>query len=140
MPGWYDIFALGSTAEFSRARQDEPGILATREYLHGLVQAEVDAGVPPERVVVGGFSQGAAIALLGGLTAPARLAGVVSMSSWLPLDAKFPELLQKNDLNRRTPVLMCHGTADPVVPTELGKRSFELLKSTGFDVTLKLYP
>lgn len=140
MPGWFDIFALGGSVDDLRARQDEKGIFATRDYLNGLIQAEIDAGIPPERIVLGGFSQGAAMSLFTGLTGPNKLAGIVGMSSWLPLDTKLPEFLKKSDLNKKTPILMCHGTTDVVVPTELGKLTFDLLKSTGFDVTFKLYP
>ncbi|KAI1246603.1 hypothetical protein MGN70_013504 [Eutypa lata] len=140
MSGWFDIFALGGNVEDLRSRQDEKGILATREYLNGLIQAEIDAGIPPERIVLGGFSQGAAMSLFTGLTGPNKLAGIVGLSSWLPLDTKFSEFLQKSDLNKKTPILMCHGTTDGVVPTQLGKLTSDLLKSTGFDVTFKLYP
>lgn len=140
MPGWFDIFALGGKVDDLRSRQDENGILLTREYLNGLVKAEIDAGIPSERIVLGGFSQGAAMALFSALTGPVKLAGVVGLSSWLPLDSKLPEFLRQSDLNKKTPILMCHGTNDVVVPTELGKLSYETLKSSGFDVTMKLYP
>lgn len=140
MPGWFDIFALGGNVNDLRGRQDEAGILATREYLNGLIQAEIGAGIPAERIVLGGFSQGGAMSLFSALTGPNKLAGVVGLSSWLPLDSKFSEFLQESDLNKKTPILMCHGTVDAVVPTELGKLTSELLKSSGFDLTLKLYP
>ena len=123
-----------------RSRQDEKGILLTREYLNGLIQAEIDAGIPSERIVLGGFSQGAAMSLFSALTGPVKLAGVVGLSSWLPLDSKLSEFLQQSDLNKQTPILMCHGTSDVVVPTDLGKLSYEKLKADGFDVTMKLYP
>ena len=140
MPGWFDIFALGGNVEDLRSRQDENGILLTREYLNGLVKAEIDAGIPSERIVLGGFSQGAAMALFSALTGPVKLAGVVGLSSWLPLDSKLSEFLRQSDLNKKTPILMCHGTNDVVVPTDLGKLSYETLKSSGFDVTMKFYP
>ena len=140
MPGWFDIFALGGNVDDLRSRQDEKGILQTREYLNGLVKAEIDAGIPSERIVLGGFSQGAAMSLFSALTGPVKLAGVVGLSSWVPLDSKLSEFLQESDFNKQTPILMCHGTNDVVVPTELGKLSYDLLKSSGFDVTFKLYP
>ena len=140
MPGWFDIFALGGNVDDLRSRQDEKGILQTREYLNGLVKAEIDAGIPSERIVLGGFSQGAAMSLFSALTGPVKLAGVVGLSSWLPLDSKLSEFLRQSDLNKKTPILMCHGTNDVVVPTDLGKLSYETLKSSGFDVTMKFYP
>ncbi|KAI0475772.1 Phospholipase/carboxylesterase [Xylariaceae sp. FL0804] len=159
MPAWFDVFALTGKVEDIRAHQDESGILRTRDLLRGLIQAEVDAGIPAGRIVLGGFSQGGAMSLFAGLTSAAQLAGVVALSAWLPLDAKFPEFLSDRETttvgesdsgtgsgdrkkNRRTapPVLMCHGDADPVVPTAFGKDSHEMLRDMGFDVTMKLYP
>jgi predicted esterase len=140
MPGWYDIYELSGKPEDLRANQDEKGILESRDYFKGLIQSEIDAGIPADRIVLGGFSQGGAMALFAGLTGPVRLAGIVGLSSYLPLDSKFPEFLKQNDFNKATPILMCHGTADGVVPTALGKDSSEFLKKLGFDVTMKLYP
>ena len=139
MPGWFDIAVLGGSVNGLRSRQDEKGILLTREYLNGLVKAEIDAGIPSERIVLGGFSQGGAMAIFSALTGPVKLAGVVGLSSWVPLDTKLPEFLRENDLNKKTRILMCHGTSDVVVPTDLGKLSSELLKSSGFDVIFQLY-
>ncbi|KAI0838156.1 Phospholipase/carboxylesterase [Hypoxylon sp. FL0890] len=140
MPGWYDIFALSGRTDDIRKDQDERGILQSRDYLHGLIQAEMDSGIPANRIVLGGFSQGGAISLFTGLTAKVKLAGIVALSSYLPLDSKFPDFLKENDHNRKTPVLMCHGDEDNVVPMNFGKMSYEMLKSQGFDVTMKIYP
>ncbi|KAI1334683.1 Phospholipase/carboxylesterase [Xylariaceae sp. FL0016] len=141
MPGWFDIFALSGKVEDIRANQDEAGILKTRDYINELIQAEVDAGIPASRIVVGGFSQGGATSLFTSLTAKAKLAGIVALSAWLPLDAKFPDFVKgSEDVNHETPVLMCHGDADPVVPTAFGRMSYEMLKGQGFDVTMKMYP
>lgn len=123
-----------------RSRQDEPGLLRTRDYISGLIQAEIDAGIPANRIVVGGFSQGGAIALLSGLTAKVKLGGVVGLSCWLPIDSKFPSLVQESDLNHETPIYMAHGTADNVVPTPLGQLSYGALKAQNFAATLKLFP
>ncbi|KAI1116586.1 phospholipase/Carboxylesterase [Nemania sp. NC0429] len=140
MPGWFDIAALNGGIDDIRSRQDEPGLLRTRDYVNSLIQAEIDAGIPANRIVVGGFSQGGAMALLSGLTAKVKLAGIVGLSCWLPLDSKFPSLVQESDLNHETPIYMAHGGADPVVPTPLGQLSYEALKAQNFPVTLKLFP
>ncbi|KAH8661944.1 Phospholipase/carboxylesterase/thioesterase [Xylariales sp. PMI_506] len=139
MPGWYDIFALTGRIEDLRTNQDEAGMNVTREYLSGIIQAEIDAGIPAERIVVGGFSQGGAMALYTGLTAKVKLAAIVGLSSYLPLDSKIPELLKETNNNQKTPVLMCHGNVDMVVPYVLGRESSAMLKSIGFDVTFKEY-
>lgn len=140
MPGWFDVYALGGSADDLRKRQDAEGIITSRDYLRGLIQDEIDAGIPPERIVIGGFSQGGAMALFSSLTSKVKLAGIVGLSSWMPLDEKLPDHLKEFDLNRETPILMCHGTVDMVVPTILGKQSAELLKGMGYDTSLKLYP
>ncbi|KAI1157702.1 phospholipase/Carboxylesterase [Nemania serpens] len=140
MPGWFDIAALNGGIDDIRSRQDEPGLLRTRDYVSSLIQAEIDAGIPANRIVVGGFSQGGAMALLSGLTAKVKLGGIVGLSCWLPLDSKFPSLLQESDLNHETPIFMAHGTADHVVPMPLGQLSYEALKTHNFPVTIKLFP
>ncbi|KAK5636888.1 hypothetical protein RRF57_012600 [Xylaria bambusicola] len=139
VPGWFDLHALNGGLEGFRARQDEPGLLRTREYVNGLIKAEVDAGIPSNRIVLGGFSQGGAIALLAGLTAKVKLGGVIGLSTWLPIDSKFPSLVQESDLNHETPIYMAHGTEDRVVPTPLGQMSYEFLKKQNFAVTMSLF-
>lgn len=140
MPGWFDIYALGGSADDLRKNQDAEGIMTSRDYLRGLIQDEIDAGIPPERIVLGGFSQGGAMALFSSLTSKVKLAGIVGLSSWVPLDEKLPDHLKEFDLNRETPILMCHGTTDMVVPTVLGKLSSDLLNGMGYDISFKLYP
>jgi len=131
--------ALTGRVEDLRNNQDETGLLRTREYVSDLIKAEVDAGIPSNRIVLGGFSQGGAVSLFTGLTGGYQLAGIIGMSSYLPLDSKLAEYLDKNDLNRKTPVQMCHGSADPVVPAKLGQETHDLLKKLGFDVDMKIY-
>ena len=79
--------------------------------IHALIDEEVRSGA--QKVVVAGFSQGCAMALISGLTYPRQLAGVVGLSGYLPLRSKFESL--RTQENRKTPVWLGHGTADPVV-------------------------
>ncbi|KAI0393057.1 acyl-protein thioesterase-1-like protein [Xylariaceae sp. FL0594] len=139
LPGWFDIAALTGRIDDIRANQDEKGMFQTRDYVNSLIQSEIDAGIPANRIVVGGFSQGGAMALLSGLTAKVKLAGIVSLSAWLPLDAKFPTLVQESDVNHDTPVFMAHGSVDTTVPTPLGQMSYEMLKKQNYAVTMKMY-
>ncbi|GJC97379.1 acyl-protein thioesterase 1 [Colletotrichum higginsianum] len=105
-----------------------------------LVQAEVDAGIPAERIVLGGFSQGGAMAIFSGLTGPHRIGGIVGLSCWLPLSNKFAGIVAAGSPNRDTPVWLGHGDADPLVRPELGELSAEALKKLGFKVSRTLYP
>ncbi|KAH8886841.1 Phospholipase/carboxylesterase [Thozetella sp. PMI_491] len=140
MPGWYDIAALGQDRAAMLANEDQAGILRSTEYFHQLIKAEIDAGIPADRIVLGGFSQGGAMSLFAGLTAKVRLAGIVALSSYLVLSLKFPDLVPKPELNKETPVLMCHGDSDLVVDVQLGKDSFDTLKRLGYNAELKIYP
>jgi predicted esterase len=115
-------------------------LLQTREYVRGLIQSEIDAGIPANRIVLGGFSQGGATSLFTALTAKVKLAGIIALSSWLPLDTKLPSLVQESDLNHDTPIFMAHGDVDSVVPLAFGKMSYESLKKQNFAVTMKIWP
>ncbi|KAM0326197.1 hypothetical protein ACHAQA_006794 [Verticillium albo-atrum] len=152
MPGWFDLrdrandrivkSVLDGSIESLRANEDDSGVRVSTGYFHGLIQAEVDSGIPSERIVLGGFSQGGAMALFAGLTAPVKLGGIVGLSCWLLLSGKFGEEIKEETkaLNKETKVWMGHGGSDPLVRPELGKLSAESLKNLGFDVTLKFYP
>jgi lysophospholipase-1 len=120
-----------------RSNEDETGMLATRAYIHRLIQQEVDAGIPPNRIVIGGFSQGGAMALLSGLSHPWQLGGIVGLSCWLLFSSKFSETYREE--NRGVPVFMGHGTADPLVPLSLAKESKGMLVAAGFNVKMQEY-
>ncbi|CAG7817433.1 unnamed protein product, partial [Allacma fusca] len=129
MPAWYDIKSLNKGAE------DEEGIKESSEYIQSLIQKEVEAGIPSNQIVVGGFSQGAAISLYTGLTGRFPLAGVVAMSGYLPL---FESIKWDSVLNPA--ILQCHGDRDPVVHYNIAlttKQRFEEQKFPNF--TFKTY-
>lgn len=159
MPGWFDIVSnwrdtvlmailtryfqtnIGSLAQPGVAvDEDEAGVLKSRDYIYSLIQAEIDAGISSERIIVGGFSQGGAMSILSGLTAPYKLGGVIGLSSWLLLSSKFESLVPKDTKNKATKIFMGHGSADPLVRYPMGKTSEEKLKALGYDVTFKTYP
>ncbi|KAK1656194.1 phospholipase/Carboxylesterase [Colletotrichum phormii] len=140
MTGWFDIKVLDGTVEALRESEDERGILASSEYFQQLVQAEVDAGIPAERVVLGGFSQGGAMAIFSGLTGKHRIGGIVGLSCWLLLSNKFAGLVPAEKANQETPVWLGHGDADPLVRPELGALSMDALKGLGYKVSRTLYP
>ena len=115
MRAWYDIVGFDASAE------DVAGIRASAAAVTRLIDREVERGVPAERIVVAGFSQGGAIALQLGLREPRRLAGVLALSTYLPLAATLAR--EKSAANAAVPIFMVHGSADPVIPLALADAS-----------------
>lgn len=131
MRAWYDIYAIERGA-----REDASGIRESAEAVGALIAREGERGIPPERVVLAGFSQGGAIALHAGLRYPQQLAGIIGLSTYLPLKSAAGEF---HAANRSTPLFMAHGSMDPVVPSFLGQESAELLAQSGYQVEYKTY-
>ncbi|KID80736.1 Acyl-protein thioesterase 1 [Metarhizium brunneum] len=134
MPGWFDIKTLVKGAD-----EDGPGVLQSRDYLHGLIQQEIKDGIPADRIVLGGFSQGGAMSIFAGLTAPVKIGGIVGLSSWLLLNQKFKDYVPDGNINKDTPIFMGHGDRDPLVLYDLAKDSEKALSSMGYSVTFKTY-
>ncbi|KAF9493964.1 Phospholipase/carboxylesterase [Pleurotus eryngii] len=124
MPSWFDIKALG--AGFGHG-EDEKGMLETVGLLQGLIDAEVAAGIDPGRIILGGFSQGAAMTLLTGLTTPTKLGGLVVLSGWLPLKEKIKSMISPHATS--LPIFWGHGDADPLVKFEWGTVSRDFLST-----------
>ncbi|KAJ7246574.1 Phospholipase/carboxylesterase [Mycena haematopus] len=120
MPAWFDIFSFGFTG-----RQDEMGMLKTVHSLNQLITAEVDAGIPANRIVLGGFSQGAAMTILTGLTTERKLAGLAVLSGWLPLHEKFKSMASEHAAS--IPIFWGQGAEDPLVKPALARRSADLV-------------
>jgi phospholipase/carboxylesterase len=137
MRAWYDIVSLDRSGP-----QDEPGIRDSASALVELIEQERDRGIESDRVVVAGFSQGGAIAMHTAVRFPRKLAGLMSLSSWLPLgDAFMTEVVNNvHAQSRDLPVFMAHGTFDPVLPISLGKQSRTSLESAGYAVEWHEYP
>jgi len=137
MRAWYDIMTLERDGP-----EDEAGIRASGELLAGLIGREEARGMPSDRIVVAGFSQGGAIALHAGLRFPRPLAGIMALSTYLPLKSVFSAevIAPRAATPRDLPVFMAHGTFDPVLPMALGERSRDLLGKAGFDVEWHEYP
>jgi len=133
MRAWYDIKTL--TAE---GRADEEGIRASVALTERYIAAERATGVASERIVLAGFSQGGAIALHAGLRHAEPLAGIIGLSTYLPLQGTLAGEL--SEANRATPILMCHGIYDPVLPAQLGAMAREWLRGLGYAVEWHEYP
>lgn len=131
---------LDGGIETLRENEDAEGIKASAEYLTSLIDKEIADGIPADRIVLGGFSQGAAMSIYTGLTAKAKLAGIVSLSGWLLLSKTFREVLAAGPkANENTPILMCQGDSDPLVRPELSRLSYQMLNAIGMNVTHKEY-
>ncbi|KAF7715348.1 Acyl-protein thioesterase 1 [Penicillium ucsense] len=142
MPGWYDIAHLGRDLDFQKSarNQDEPGILRSREYFNSLIKQEMDKGIKPSRIVLGGFSQGGAMSVFTGVTGPEKLGGVFGLSCYLLLSDRIKNFVPENWPNKNTPFFLAHGEDDEVVNFAYGDQSAKLLKEIGLEnVTFNKY-
>ncbi len=133
MRAWYDIYSLGI-----RDREDATGIHESAATVHGLIDQERAAGISAGRIVLAGFSQGGAIALQAGVRYPQALAGILALSTYLPLPGTLAA--EAAAANLGVPILMCHGRQDPIVPLALARKSFDTLTAQGFAPRWLDYP
>lgn len=133
MRAWYDIKSLDRDAA-----EDETGVQASAAEVRKLFEQEVSRGVPMGNIVLAGFSQGGAIALYAGLRCPETLAGIMGLSTYLPLRNKLAE--EAEAANLKTPIFMAHGSYDPVVPFAYGQLSRDLLTEQRYAVEWHSYP
>ncbi|MFN7086930.1 MAG: alpha/beta hydrolase [Burkholderiales bacterium] len=136
MRAWYDV-SYGDLEGKSR-QADERGIRASQAAVGRLIRREIDRKIPSRNIILAGFSQGGAIALQTGLRHPEPLAGIVALSTYLPLAASFAQ--EATAANAATPIFMAHGTYDPVVPYTMGRQSYEFLERCGYRVEWYEYP
>ena len=133
MRAWYDI--LG--ADLAR-REDERGVRASQALVEALIAREKARGAPAQRILLAGFSQGGAIALQTGLRQPERLAGIMALSTYVPIAESLAA--EAHAANRDVPVFMAHGLYDPIIPVAAARRSCALLRQLGYDVEWHEYP
>ncbi|MCH8335622.1 MAG: alpha/beta fold hydrolase [Proteobacteria bacterium] len=137
MRAWYDILTLERGGP-----QDEVGIRESSRMLEMLIEREHERGIPYENIVLAGFSQGGAIALHTALRYPHRLAGLMALSTYLPLQDSFDsEVLQNREAqSQKLPIFMAHGSSDPMLPMALGQHSLTTLEKAGYEVEWHDYP
>jgi phospholipase/carboxylesterase len=127
MRAWYDI--LGTEQQ---GVQDEKGLRASLVLVDALIAREKERGIPADRIVLAGFSQGCAMSLLAGLRHPERLAGIVGMSGYLPLaEATAAE---RSEASLGTPIFLAHGTHDEVIALDRGAATRDQLQQLGYQV------
>ncbi len=133
MRAWYDILGVDL-----QRHEDEAGLRESQRQIAELIDQERARGIPAERIVVMGFSQGCAMALMTALRYPHRLAGAVGLSGYVPLAATTAA--ERDDANATLPIFMAHGTQDPIVAVARGIASRETLVAMGHDVQWHDYP
>jgi phospholipase/carboxylesterase len=132
MRAWYDI----RSPDFGYA-EDDAGIRQSEQQVLALIAREVASGIPAQRIVLAGFSQGGAMVLHTGLRYPQPLAGILALSCYLPL----AESLRRESAaaSRAVPVMMAHGEFDPLIPLSLAERSRDGLRALGYLVDWRTY-
>ncbi|MGC1457048.1 MAG: alpha/beta hydrolase-fold protein [Steroidobacteraceae bacterium] len=133
MRAWYDVFSRDA-----RGREDAASIRASAGVVHGLIDRECAAGISARRIVLAGFSQGGAIALQTALRYPQPLAGILALSTYLPLAATLAA--EASAANRAIPILICHGLHDPILPLDLAHTALAALQAQGYAPQLLEYP
>ena len=133
MRAWYDMLGLDRNSA-----QDERGIAASANRVTALIRRENERGVSAGHIVLAGFSQGGALALYLGVRYPQRLAGIVALSSYLPMADKLTA--EASAANRATPIFMAHGSFDGVIDESVGLDSRVLLQTQGYAVEWRTYP
>jgi phospholipase/carboxylesterase len=133
MRAWYDLKGLDR-----RAAEDVNGFRDTDVQIRQLIERESERGVPTSRVVLAGFSQGAAVSLYTAPRFAQSLAGVMALSGYLPRESSF--LAERAAANDATPIFMAHGQGDNVLPISLGTQSRDYLKALGYAVEWHAYP
>jgi len=130
MRAWYDV-TYGDLEGRSK-RPDEAGVRESERSIAALIARETARGVKAERILLAGFSQGGALALQTGLRYPERIAGMMALSTYLPLAERVAQ--EAHASNARTPIFMAHGTEDPVIPLAMGMASRDILERMGHEV------
>jgi phospholipase/carboxylesterase len=133
MRAWYDIKGLSREGV-----EDDVGIRESEAVVRELINAQTARGIPISRIVLAGFSQGGAIALQTALRYDQPLAGVMALSTYLPLRGSIAK--ECSSSNRSIPILMCHGTQDGVVIPQMGELSRDVLAELGYQVDWRTYP
>jgi len=133
MRAWYDLV----TSDFSRRREDPAGVHESARQLEARIARENERGIADERIVLAGFSQGGAVALHTALRHPRRLAGVLALSTYLPLADTLAA--EAAPANKDVPIFMAHGHGDTVIPYDFAERSARLMQEAGYPLAWHPY-
>lgn len=129
MPGWFDIYAFGDPS----AKQDVDGFFKSCNVVKLLITEQIEKhNISPERIIIGGFSQGSAISMAVLSLLDIKIGGLVALSGFCPVTDALPGKTNKSGINFDTPVFQGHGTVDPIIAHQYGKLSSDFYKSLGF--------
>lgn len=132
MRAWYDIFTPDLVV-----REDEAGLRRSQAAVQALIARENERGIPTEKIVLAGFSQGCAMTLQAGLRLEQKLAGLIGLSGYLPLASLIGA--ERHAANHDTPIFLAHGTMDPVVAFPRAQATHQKLVELGYDVSWHTY-
>jgi len=133
MPAWYDIIEMDLMK-----RADSSGIIASSKTITDMINDEIATGIDPSKIVIAGFSQGGVIAFDAGIRFPETLAGIMALSTYIPMRDTLPNAEQSG--NGATPIFYGHGDHDPVIPIEQAEASKQFLEESGYSVNWNTYP
>ncbi len=136
MRAWYDIYQFGG--ETQSPREDDAGLRESFAAVHTLIDREIARGVPANKIVLAGFSQGCAVTLGAGLRYGQRLAGLAGLSGYLPIASTTAA--ERKDANALTPIFLAHGKRDPVIALQRATNSRDALEALGYGVEWHEYP
>ena len=131
MPAWYDIKLMDIDRHV-----DEAQLQQSARWVHNLIDREIQRGIASKRIIVAGFSQGGAVAFEAALTYPKPLAGIMALSTYFAT----ANSIKVNAINKPIPILICHGSMDPMVEESLGRKSLATLQKLGFEPEYRSYP
>ena len=129
MRAWYDIAAAGTDIN---KREDETGLRLSQQRIDALIARENSRGIPTDKIILAGFSQGCAMSLQTGLRHPQKLAGIMGLSGYVPLADKVAE--ERHIANQDTSIFLVHGTSDPVIPIQRAQQSRDLLLNLDYKI------
>lgn len=132
MPAWYDIYGITPVSQ-----EDAAGIEVSQQYIDTLIENEISLGIPSDRIVLAGFSQGGAMALHTAVRHPLKLAAIVALSTYLPLQSKLSAVAA--NANKDIPIFMAHGIFDDVISIEMAKSSRDLLMQHHYHISWHEY-
>jgi phospholipase/carboxylesterase len=131
MPAWYDIKQMDTDRHV-----DAEQLRQSARWVHQLIDREVERGVDSRRIIIAGFSQGGAVSYEAALTYPLALAGIMALSSYFA----SADSIEIDSVQNQLPIMICHGSLDPVLPESLGRKGLETLESLGFTPQYHSYP